>query len=89
MALFWGSRESQSKEQAGTKQGQEEGNQAVQGSAHRPHLFSRVPCCSRMTLVSLQGEELASGSVVGDRQHIPHMDAGCRAFVETSSVIFC
>lgn len=63
----------------------------MQGRAHGPHLFSRVPCCSRMALVSLWGEELASGNRLcgKDREHTPHMDAGCVMFTESSGVVFC
>lgn len=65
--------------------------QAVQGDADRPHLFSRVPCCSRMALVSLWGEELSSGNRLygRDMAHTTCMDAGCMEFTESSGVIFC
>lgn len=66
-------------------------NQAVQGNARGPHLFSRVPCRSRMALVSLWSEELASGNRLcgSDRKHTPHIDAGCMTFRDSSGVIFC
>lgn len=90
-ALFWGSRESVQGE-AGPKQGLEDGiSGSVQGSADRPHLFSRVPCCSRMALVSLWGEELSSGNWLygRDTAHTPRVDAGCVEFTESSGAIFC
>lgn len=66
-------------------------NQAVQGNTRGPHLFSRVPCRSRMALVSLWSEELASGNRLcgSDRKHTPHIDAGCMTFRDFSGVIFC
>lgn len=65
--------------------------QVVQGSVGWPHLFSRVPCCSGVALVSLWGEELSSGNrfYSRDMAHTTCMDAGCMEFTEFSGVIFC